>query len=295
LPKFSIKKASKQKYAKTEEIKKYLKDMHYTYSKIDSYLTCRLKFYFQYVLSLSDESEIGNDVSGGDVGSFIHVFLKDVFHEGLEYQQLQTEKFEKDFFDKLEHKFNSSSCFCFREDAFLIREVFIRRMEKILEKERQREFKRVYACEEEYNSVVQTDSGETYELNCKIDRIDTNGKEVIIFDYKTGYMHENIISKNRFEGLNFNRQDIKKAVKSLQLPLYKYIFEKETGLKVLQCGLYNLKKAEITDFPIQQGVYEKCIDIVKFLLSEINSGDYFIFDKEDETNCKTCKYFYMCK
>jgi CRISPR/Cas system-associated exonuclease Cas4 (RecB family) len=295
LPKFSIKRALKQKYKKTEEIKKYLREMSYSYSKIDSYLTCRLKFYFQYILSLNDETKIGIDISGGDIGNFIHDFLKDVFNENLDYKELQTEKFEKYFFNKLNTKFSSSSFFCFREDSFLIKEVFNHRMRKILEKEKQREFKKVYACEKEYNSIIQINSREVYKLNCRIDRIDTNGKEYMIFDYKTGYIHENIISENRFEAISFNRQDIKRAVKSLQIPLYKYIFEKETGLKVSQCGLYNVKKAEIIHFPKEHTLYEKCIDILKFLLNEINSGDHFTFDEEDETNCKTCKYFYLCR
>jgi CRISPR/Cas system-associated exonuclease Cas4 (RecB family) len=294
LPKFSIKKTLKQKYAKTQEVKKYLKNMPYTYSKIDSYLTCRLKFYFQYVLSLDNETEIGSDISGGDIGNFIHDFLKDVFHENLDCEELKTQKFEKDFFEKLNTKFNSSSRFQFREDAFLIKEVFKRRMEKVLEKERQREFKSIYICEKKYNSIIQIESGVTYKLNCIIDRIDNNDKGYVIFDYKTGYISESAISSN-FDKLEFNRQSIKKYVNSLQLPLYKYIFEKETGLKVLQYGLYNVKKAEIIDFPTQQYVYEKCIDILKFLLNEINSGDYFAFDEEDETNCKTCKYFYICR
>ncbi|MDR1122673.1 MAG: PD-(D/E)XK nuclease family protein [Endomicrobium sp.] len=294
LSKFSIKKALKQKYAKTQEIKKYLKSMLYTYSKIDSYLACRLKFYFKYVLSLGNETEIGGDVSSDDIGKFVHDFLKEVFHKNINFELLKTEKFEKFFFEKLNNKFNSSSRFKFREDAFLLKEVFKFRMKKILEKERQRDFKSVYICEKEYSSSIQIDSGYTYKLNCIIDRIDTNGKEYAIFDYKTGYISENIISSN-FEKLEFNRQTIKKYVKSLQLPLYKYVFEKETGLKVMRCGLYNIKKAEIVDFPMQQYINERCIDILKFLLSEINSGDYFIFDEEDETNCKACEYFYICR
>ncbi|MDR2351492.1 MAG: PD-(D/E)XK nuclease family protein, partial [Endomicrobium sp.] len=295
LPKFSIKKTLKQKYAKTQEVKKYLKGMPYTYSKIDCYLTCRLKFYFQYVLSLNNEVEIGSDISGGDIGNFIHDFLKEVFHENLNFEALKTEKFEKDFFEKLNNKFASSSRFQFREDAFLIKEVFKRRMEKVLEKERQRNFKRIYICEKEYNSSIQINSGDSYKLNCIIDRIDTNGKEYAIFDYKTGYIPKSIVSSN-LDKLEFKRQIIKKYVKSLQLPLYKYVFEKETGLKVMQCGLYNIKKAEIIDFPTQQYVNEKCIDILKFLLNEINSGDYFASDEEDETNCrKSCEYFYICR
>jgi CRISPR/Cas system-associated exonuclease Cas4 (RecB family) len=294
LPKFSIKKTLKQKYAKTQEVKKYLKSMLYTYSKIDSYLTCRLKFYFKYVLSLDNETEIGDDVSSHDIGNFIHDFLKEVFHENINFKLLKTKKFEKIFFEKLNNKFNSSYCFQFREDAFLIKEVFKFRMKKVLEKEKQRDFKSIYACEKEYNSNIQANSGYTYKLNCIIDRIDTNGKEYAIFEYKTGYIPKSIISSN-FEKLELKRQTIKKYVKSLQLPLYKYVFEKETGLKVMRCGLYNIKKAEIVDFPIQQCVNERCIDILKFLLNEINSGDYFVFDEEDETNCKTCEYFYICR
>ncbi|MDR1662841.1 MAG: PD-(D/E)XK nuclease family protein [Endomicrobium sp.] len=295
LPKFSIKKTLKQKYAKTQEVKKYLKSMSYTYSKIDSYLTCRLKFYFQYVLSLDNKIEISSDVSTGDIGNFIHNFLKEVFYENLNFKVLKTEKFEKDFFEKFNNKFNSSSRFQFREDAFLIKEVFKHRMEKVLEKERQRDFKSIYICEKKYNSSIQIDSGDTYKLNCIIDRVDNiNDKEYAIFDYKTGYISHKLTTPDNFNKLKFKRQTIKKYVKSLQLPTYKYIFEKETGLKVMQCGLYNIKKAEIINFPTQQYVNEKCIDTLKFLLNEINSGDYFVFDEEDEINCKTCKYFYIC-
>ncbi|MDR2399975.1 MAG: PD-(D/E)XK nuclease family protein [Endomicrobium sp.] len=295
LPKFSIKKALKQKYEKTKKVKEYLKNIPYNYSKIDSYLTCRLKFYFQYVLSLDEESEIGSDISGGDIGNFMHDFLKDVFYESLTVEELQTENFKKDFFEKLNYKFDGSSYFSFREDAFLIKEVFVNRMEKVLEREKQRDFKNIYACEKEYNSSIRTDSRNIYKLNCRIDRIDAGITDYMILDYKTGYINDNIVSKKYFDDLNFNRQDIKKAVRSLQLPLYKYIVEKESGLKVVQCGLYNLKKAEIVNFPQEQYIQEKCIDIVKFLLDELNSGDYFIFDEKDEPNCKTCKYFYICR
>jgi CRISPR/Cas system-associated exonuclease Cas4 (RecB family) len=295
LPKFSIKKTLKQKYEKTKKIKEYLKNIPYTYSKIDSYLTCRLKFYFQYVLSLDEEREIGSDISGADIGNFIHDFLKDVFYESLAVEELQTEKFKKDFFKKLNYKFEASSYFSFREDAFLIKEVFANRMEKVLEKEKRRDFKNIYICEKEYNSNIKTDSRNTYKLNCRIDRIDAGITDYMIFDYKTGYINDNIVSKKYFDNLNFDRQDIKRAVKSLQLPLYKYIFEKESGLKVVQSGVYNLKKAEIVNFPQEQYIQEKCIDIIKFLLDELNSGDYFIFDEKDEPNCKACKYFYICR
>jgi hypothetical protein len=295
LPKFSLKKTSKQKYLKTNQIREYLKTIPYTYSKIDTYLRCRLKFYFQYVLSLDDKGGIGDDIDGSDIGTFIHGFLKDVFHENLVNEEVQTREFEEYFFKELDNKFNSFSCFCFREDAFLIKEVFNDRMRKILEKERQREFKKIYGCEKEYNSVIKTDSGGMYKLNCRIDRIDSDGVNCMIFDYKTGYVPENIILESRLDAISFNRHDIKKSVKSLQLPLYKYIFERETGLKVSQCGLYDVKRADITVFPPEQSLYEKCCGILRSVIDEINSSGFFEFDEEDEITCGTCKYFYICR
>ncbi|MCA6072870.1 MAG: PD-(D/E)XK nuclease family protein [Endomicrobium sp.] len=297
LPKFSIKYSIKRKYAKTKEIKEYLKNMSYSYSKIDTYLSCRLKFYFMYVLLLDEGMEIGQELSGSDIGNFIHDFLKGALHEGLDIKELQSLEFEKEYFEKLENKFNNFASFKFREDAFMIKEVLIHRMNNILSCERERKYQSIYACEEKYVSKIKTESRESYNLNCRIDRIDTDGKCYMIFDYKTGYMDEKTIKKKSFTLLsdNFDRQNIKKAIKSLQLPLYKYIFEKETNFTVSECGIYDVKKAEINEFPKEQEIYEKCINVIKSLLDEINSGDKFEFDETDSASCKQCKYFYICR
>jgi CRISPR/Cas system-associated exonuclease Cas4 (RecB family) len=118
----------------------------------------------------------------------------------------------------------------------------------------------------------------------------------MIFDYKTGAAADTIVSNKYFDLMsnNFDRQNIKKAVSSMQLPLYKNIFEEETGLAVLECGIYDIKKAEIIKFPEGKEIYDKCIDAVRSLLDEINAGESFEFDEEDKVNCKTCKYFYIC-
>ena len=88
---------------------------------------------------------------------------------------------------------------------------------------------------------------------------------------------------------------MKKAVKSLQLPLYKYIFEKETGFTISKCAIYGIKKAEIVEFPNEKEIYDRCIDIVKGILDDINTCESFEFDNEDKVNCGTCKYFYICR
>ncbi|GHT51216.1 hypothetical protein AGMMS49990_05080 [Endomicrobiia bacterium] len=297
LSKFSIKYFAKRKYAKTSEIKEYLKNISYTYSKIDTYLDCRLKFYFRYVLLLDDGIDAGHELSKSDIGNFIHSFLKDALYENLSNKELQSLKFEKEYFKKLENSFDNSVSFRFREDSFMIKEVLMHRMKNILYYERERQYRNIYACEKKYVSKITTNAGKTYTLSCTIDRIDVEDNGYMIFDYKTGITDEKIIQRKHFDLLsdNFGRQNIKKAIRSLQPQLYKYIFEKETKFVVSKCGIYDVKKAKINEFPQEREIYEKCIDVVKELLAEINSGENFEFDTEDAVNCKTCKYFYVCR
>jgi hypothetical protein len=186
LPKFSIKQQSKRKYAKTKEIKEYLKNMAYTYTKIDAYLDCRLKFYFAHVLLLGGRVEVGRELSGGDIGNFIHNFLKNALYETLDAGKLRSLEFEKEYTGKLESSFDSSPYFKFREDAFMIKEVLMYRMKNVLDYEKQRTYKNIYGCERKYVSSVETASGAVYKLICRIDRIDASDRDYMIFDYKTG-------------------------------------------------------------------------------------------------------------
>ncbi|MDR1784694.1 MAG: PD-(D/E)XK nuclease family protein [Endomicrobium sp.] len=298
LPKFSIRQHEKRKYMKTKEIKEYLKNMSYTYSKIDTYLDCKLKFYFMYVLLLDDSVKVGWELSGSDIGNFIHNFLKDALYEKLSSKKLQSLEFENEYLKKLENSFDNFSHFKFREDAFMIKEVLMHKMKNVLNCERKRSYKTICACEKKYVSNIETNSGVVYSLNCRIDRVDTDGKNYTIFDYKTGAVADPIVSKKYFDLVSdkyFDRQNMKKAVKSLQLPLYKYIFEKETGLVVSECAIYGVKNAEIIKFPNREEIYDKCIYAVKEILDDINTCESFEFDNEDKVNCRMCRYFYMCR
>ncbi|MDR1400737.1 MAG: PD-(D/E)XK nuclease family protein [Endomicrobium sp.] len=297
LPKFSIRQHEKRKYFKTKEIKEYLKNMSYTYSKIDAYLNCKLKFYFMYVLLLNDSMKVGRELFSSDIGNFVHNFLKSALYENLNFEKVKSSEFEKEYFKKFEKSFDASSHFKFREEAFMMKEVLMHRMKKVLYYEKKRSYKTIYACERKYASDIETDSGVVYGLNCRIDRIDTDDKNYMIFDYKTGAVADSIVSKKYFDLLSdgFDRQNMKKAVKSLQLPLYKYIFEKETGLAVSGCAIYGVKKAEIIEFPKEEEIYDKCISVVKKILDDINTCESFEFDSEDKVNCGTCRYFYICR
>jgi hypothetical protein len=291
----------KRKYAKTPEIKELLKNMTYSNSSIDAYLKCRLYFYFQYVLSLDEISEIGSDISGKDIGKCLHEFFQKTFRANFLKKDMNESFFEK---TKIEFEKHLDKGIALRsgEDFFLTKKILIDRMEKFLENEMKRDFISVHKCEETYNSSIDTSAG-NFALKCIIDRIDKTDWGYTIFDYKTGNVKAPLkpinFSKLLKSGEKPQRKQIKKSVNSLQLALYKYIFEKEENLKADSLKLYSIKDCQIIDFlekfDDKDKVFEICIDMIKNILEEINSDGYFEFDENDCGSCENCKFSYICR
>jgi hypothetical protein len=290
----------KKKYLKTKNILSYLKNMSYTYSKINVYLQCRLKFYFMYVLLLDNKYNINYDDKAEDViGNFIHNFLKDVFCCGVNRSMLKTKEFHELYKIKFIKYFDNYAYFKFRSDKFIIKEIIRDKMLKLLNYDVQREYKCIYSSETQYNTTIQTNLGNIYKLNCKIDRVDKIDKNnYTILDYKTGSVNNSIVKKkNFFNYVNkINLYYIKECINSLQLPLYKYIFEKHTGLHIYACSIYDIKRIRTISFPNIDKIYEKCLYMIKFILDEINTMEYFELNSQDTLlKCNQCEYFYVCR
>jgi hypothetical protein len=298
LPKIAVYSKTKRKYEKTEEIKKYLKNLSYSYSKIDAYLKCELNFYFKYILLLDDKTRIGEELSASNIGDFIHNFLKNTFCRNTLKETLSSQKFEEKFYSNLENSFAESVFFKSREDAFIIKEVLFYRMGNFLKSEKERNFEKVYDCEKQFFSEIHIVEN-IYKLDCRIDRIDKTNTNFAILDYKTKVSYDKIITGKFFELLddanNFNVKNIKAAVASLQLPLYKFVFEKACGFQVDFLGIYDLRKAKIVEFPLLDRTYEKCIELIKYVISDINSDKPFEMSSTEQQYCKDCNYFNICR
>lgn len=285
----------KGSYQKTPEILEYLKNMKYSYTKIDTYLRCKQEFYFKYILGIDENIEVGQELSGSDIGSFVHKFFQQTLYENLSFKEISSENFKKNFMQKLSDSFDKNFDVNFREDSFLIKRVLMFRLERFINFLKKKDFGKVYGCEKHYEAEIETKKSK-YRLECIIDRIDENDGFYNIYDYKTGNVESKLITPY-FDDLqaNASTDDIKKAVKSFQLPLYKYIFEKSTSLKVKECGLFDIKKSELVTFPQENKIYEKSINIVKEILDEINACGYFEFSEKGNKNCGNCKYLSVCR
>jgi hypothetical protein len=290
----------KKKYEKTEQIKKFLKDFKYSYSSIDLYLKCPLQFYFAYVLGLDENIEIGADAGAKEIGTFLHEFFEGVFPADFESGLLKSQKFHEQFLEKLNKDFDRKFSYKMKEYSFLVQKILEYRMKNFLEKEANREFESVYKSESACESSI--DGEYEYKLKCKIDRIDkrADGKYVII-DFKTGFV-PSPLNKTKLKNLmekGYNRHLLKQNISSLQIPIYKYIFESKENKIADFCGFYNLKDAELKDYFVniddKDEAYQFCLDMLVKVLDEINSGSCFQAEKEDLENCKDCKFFYICR
>jgi len=56
-----------------------IKELQFSSTAIDTYLTCGLKFYYRYVLRMMEKNEISGDVEQTDVGKIIHSILFEYF------------------------------------------------------------------------------------------------------------------------------------------------------------------------------------------------------------------------
>ncbi|MDR0645526.1 MAG: PD-(D/E)XK nuclease family protein [Elusimicrobiota bacterium] len=294
--------AGKQKFAKTSLINNLLKTMSYSHTKIETYLRCRLEFYYRYVLGLDEAEEIGEEISASHIGNFVHDFFSDVFRKNITFEDLKKKEFEEFYLKNFYTAYENSPYFKFREDSFLIKEVLLRRLINFLNKERERNFGVIFACEREYKAEISTANGQ-YNLYCRIDRVDKKGDEHIICDYKTGNIDSNLVKTKFLKIIEKcpSRKNIKTALTSpaaLQLPLYKYIFENDEsskGAKAAQCALYGVKECCWEAFPQDEEIYSAHIQIIKSILDEINGDFSFEYDENDNCDCANCKFFYICR
>jgi len=293
---------NKQEFSKTDRIKDFLKHFSYSPTSIDTYLRCKLQFYFKYILQLSEQTDFEQNYERLDIGNFIHEFLEETFHKGLNKDELTANTFseyQKILDRKLEIFFKQHET----GKIFLLKKLIKKRLCDFYENETKRDFKEIIEAESKFISKIEI-NGIIYNLKLKIDRIDRNSDgSIYIIDYKTGSVEKPLKSKLSGEINGDRREFIQKNIKSFQLPVYKFVYEeKNPGKTIDNCILYSLRdcnKIYLFDTGMthedRQFIYDICIENLKYIISEINSEIPFKSESYDKVRCETCPYFYLCR
>ena len=297
--------SEKSAQPKTKEVAEYLKKFSYSPTKVDSYLSCPKRFYFEHVLGLKEKENVAEDVESVDIGIFLHDFLEHILKEfaGKEYKI--TAEFKAKFTNKLQQAFDAKFAARMKSDIFLLKDMVNFAMKKFLDTEEKRaaDIQKITGLERWLPGEIKFGEN-SYSFNARLDRIDLmRDNSLCIIDYKSGTIHKSQGLKS-LSGLAFNmdRKLIKQKIQSFQLPLYIHFIQKEERSAVNAC-LYSLKKTEIEYFyKKEENEIERkakmdiCMKALEFILSEITDpGVPFAADSENPEQCDRCPFYYACR
>ncbi len=288
---------------KTPEMIDFLKRFSFNASSLDDYLKCQLRFFYSYVINLSEKEEISSDIQKYDIGNVVHEILSEYFGQikmrilnaaDLDLQRMDIiidRIFEKNFGRELIGA------------NYLLKRQIRKRMFELIEKYyvpliKRHEF-RVIDTERRIQIFKNS-----FNLKGRIDIIEERDGKTFIIDYKTSS------NPNDFK-INLERLDINKReswsefIKSIQLPFYHilYVEDSAKGVEDVNCSFLLLGRRAIDEqieLPLFDGNDQKqkshiLTELIFCLLNEIIDISLpFIPANNRKENCKFCDFRYMC-
>lgn len=234
-------------------------------SSIKSFLTCRRQFYYRYIAHLRDH-ELPRDLSQErDIGNALHSALEGIYKQQEQYpsalhikETLRKVWEEAKTDDPLERH---------------MKRLWLDKLDPFYASEALRFSSGVSVLHTEKESSVQV---EGITLVGRIDRIDQNGTDLEVIDYKSGKYPD-------------TSKEPKESDVDYQLSVYA-LLAGELG-RVARCGYYDLGRGELK---FEQFLGEKTVKL-RELLADMASQKVWEWKMcEDLSRCRHCPYVYLC-
>ncbi|MCX8011820.1 MAG: PD-(D/E)XK nuclease family protein, partial [Desulfobacterota bacterium] len=291
---------------KSEEIVRFLKNFSFSASSLDTYLNCPLKFYYKYVLGLTEKEVVSEELEKEEIGLLVHQILFDYFREKigkhLSQKDLNLQELEKTIRYRFEEQYGKEVV----GEIYLLKKQIEKHLKDFITHYQIPKIKnnplRIIALEQELEVIK-----DCFRLTARLDRIEKRGDRIAIIDYKTSASRE-------YFSINFNKLDIKNpeswnhAIGTLQLPFYNLVYSITTGVSraEIDCFFLLLGKNFIDqdiELPLfededRNGLEEKlaCLQHIIFaLLKEIiDPYQPFIPTPNPKNQCRLCIYANIC-
>jgi len=289
---------------KSAEMVRFLKEYSFSASSLNTYLSCPLQFYYEYVLGLREREVISEEFEKEEIGSFVHLVLCDYFKgktgSVLTERQMNLKEFEKVFSKDFEEQYGKDPT----GEIYLLRSQVERHLKDFInhyQVPKIREFRtKILGLEQRVD--VKKDS---FKLGARLDRVEKREDRTTIIDYKTS------ANKNYFT-IRYNKLDLKnrdswsEAIGTLQLPFYLLVYSHLTGERpgAIDCMFLLLGKTRIgpdIEVPLFKNETEfrenfgNLTEMIFRLLREIVNPDQpFMPTIDPKKNCGRCPYGYIC-
>ncbi|NOY50696.1 MAG: NTP transferase domain-containing protein [Chlorobi bacterium] len=276
----------------------------YSPSALNSYISCSLKFYFQYILKIRKEKEIESSVESNTFGSIIHdsleEFYRDFIGKEIKAEVLKTKLKDLDavlikFFEK--HYNTKNIRFGQNLLTWEVSKQYIRNFIKSEIQRLKAQRIEIIGLEEKAEYILKT-AKRDIKLYGIIDRIEkpVGGNILRIVDYKTGKVEPGSLQP----GATADLIGKTKFSKAFQLVFYKFLYENNhyTDLAV-EAGIISLRNLSnsfmrfgIKGLDKDTSLY--FVDLLNELFDEIYNPDISFSQTEDENNCEYCDFKDIC-
>jgi len=300
----SLREADPHPVKKSTEIIRFLREYPFSASSLNTYLSCPLRFYYEYALGLREREVVSEEFEKEEIGSFVHAVLCDTFKgkvgSVLTEREMDLKEFGKVFHQRFEEQYGKDPS----GEIYLLRsqvERHLRDFIKNYQVPKIREFRTKILGLEQRVDVKKN----SFNLGARLDRVEKRGDRTVIIDYKTS-ANKNYLAI-RYHKLDLkNRDSWSEAIGTLQLPFYLLVYSHLTGEKpeAIDCLFLLLGRARVDsdiEVPLFKNEtefrenYRILTEVIFNLLGEIvNSDQPFMPTLDPKNNCGRCPYGYIC-
>jgi len=288
-------------------------------SAINTWLNCRMKFYYQYVNLLKEPDRVVADIDPAMLGNILHDLMRRLYNE-YKGRVLSKEVvrgilsnevlLQNTINESIRVEINNSHEGFISGNELIVRDVLLAYLKKILNTDEKLAPITLLSLEDSFNFKIDANSdGKAIELitGGKVDRIDIVAGVTRIVDYKTGTVAETIHSiADLFE------DDRKKDYDGwLQTLLYCEAYLASGQSKSLYPSIYKIKKLtggvlsdklklkmeNKTEFTVDDYsiVRDEFLSGLKNVISDIfNINEPFIMTTDLRGKCSFCPYRILC-
>lgn len=285
---FRLSRSLPEPIEKNELILQRLNAIDYSPSMLRSYLDCGLKFYYQYMLRLTEKDQPDDTVDAAGIGTVVHQILREYF-SGLSLVTVNTlsvDKLKRIIGEQFVRFFGSIESGRLR----LIANQVERRLTEFLEHYQKNIASEILELEAEKKALYLG-----YNLKGRIDRIEKRNGKYYILDYKTSG------TINLQTALDNYKEDNEKFKTLIQLIVYWIVFSAQ-GIPYQDIvPAYLFLGGDHISHDCEVGLkpehFEGCRDRLKNLLDEINNPLMPFIPPEDKklsSHCPYCEYKMTC-
>ena len=265
-------------------------------SALNTYISCKLRYYFQNIVKLKEKEEPEEDMEAATFGKVLHKAMELAYNGVVELTSEALAKITAKAIDYLDEAISIeySKAGELEGKNILLKNVMHELILKIFKADKKEVPFLIHALEKDVIMEFSLNEKHSVLLYGLIDRIDEDSTGIRIVDYKTGK-----VSTRKFEQIAdlFHDPQYKEQ---LQAMLYAYMVRNNYPGKSIRSGLVTLKDMSQGIWYLQQGQAFSSEQFAEFeiqlrlLISDILDPATAFTQTEDETRCKYCSFIEIC-